>query len=161
MTMQNQTLRAVADASDPLPGIGTELNQTKNSLVCVFDFATLGGAISTIQLKDSQGNAAVLPAGSVITSVFIDSVVAVTSAGSATIALTTGVNAGDLLAATAKASFSANALVAGVPVGTAATSVKVPNTVAQGGTPISAVIAVAALTAGRFYVIINFDRSGF
>ena len=159
MTMLNQSLRAVADASDPLPGIGTELNQTKNCLKCVYDFAVLGGAIGTVQLLDDEGNKAVLPAGSVISNVIVDVVTSCASAGSATVALQ-AVNAGDLLGTTAKASLAAG-LVAGVPVGTAASAVKVPSTVAQGGAPIQAVVATAALTAFKAYVLIEFYRSGF
>jgi hypothetical protein len=101
-------------------------------------------------------------------SVIVDVVTAVTSGGSATVSL--GCNGTtDLLGATAKASLGTG-LVAGVPVMTAATAVKI---VSGSGTAttiirrnfsaiaqeVTASIAVAALTAGKFYVHTVFARS--
>lgn len=105
----------------------------------VYSFALDGGAISTITPKKS----ATLPANAVIVGGIINSTTAVTSAGSATVSV--GTDAGSsttaILAATAKASLSANALINAVPV--FATPVKLT---AKGN--ITFTVAVAALTAG-------------
>jgi hypothetical protein len=67
---------------------------------------------------------------------------ACTSGGSATIAIQ-ALAAEDILAATAVASFSLNALLDVVPVGTAATMIR-----CTAATQLTFVIATAALTAG-------------
>ena len=161
----NPALYTRAQAFDPLSGLGDEVSETLNFKRFVYDFSVLGGAIGTVQLKDEQGNPALLPVGSVILSVIVDMITAVTSAGSATVALGC-TSSSDLLGATAKASL-ASGLVAGVPVMTAATAVKVatgssllqrPN-FSVAAQPVSAIIAVAALTAGKFYVHCAIARS--
>ncbi|MFC3986797.1 hypothetical protein [Streptosporangium jomthongense] len=117
-----------------------------------YDFAVDGGAVSTITLRsapgDSNGND--IPAGSVIVGGYIEVDTAVTSGGSATV----GVNsegAGDLLAATAVsgAPWSTTGRKAITPVFTAGTSVK---TTARRNLAIA--IATAALTAGKFRVVV-------
>lgn len=122
----------------------------------VYDFAVQGGAIGTINLYDpvfGKKIALVLPASFIINNVTIDVITAPTSGGSATLALTSGQSAGDLLAALAKASFTG--LIQGIPVGSASTSIKVPATQAAPGSTVSLVVATAALTAGQFVVHIE------
>lgn len=163
----NTTLYTRAQNYDPMSGLGDEVSETLNYKRFVYDFTVLGGAISTITLLDEQGATAQLPLASVIMSVMVDVITTPTSAGSATVSL--GCNSTtDLLAATAKASITG--LLACVPVMTAATAVKV---VAGSGTAgnlqrrnfstvtqlITASVAVAALTAGKFYVHTVFARS--
>jgi hypothetical protein len=107
-----------------------------------YSFTNDGGAVGTI----TPLNNCTLPANAVITNVAINSTTAVTSGGSATVAVgtTAGSSATSLLAATAKASFTANAFVQAVPVpATASTWVKMS---AQGQPNIT--VATAALTAG-------------
>jgi hypothetical protein len=111
-----------------------------------YDFAVDGGAVSTITLRgDNQ-----VPAGSVVMGGFIEVDTAVTSGGAATL----GVNleaAGDILAATvvSGAPWSTTGRKSVIPVFTGATSVK--TTVARS---IAVTVAVAALTAGKFRVVL-------
>ena len=79
-----------------------------------YNFDRDGGAVGDI---DMRGDA--LPEGAIVTSGMVHVVAAVTSDGAATVALKL-LGAGDILAATAKASLTANALIDTVPVGTAA-----------------------------------------
>lgn len=105
----------------------------------IYDFSVDGGAVSTITPKQTV----TLPAKSVIVAGTVNSTTAVTSSGSATVAI--GTSAGSsttaLLGATAKASLSSNALINAVPV--FATPVKLT---AKGN--ITFTIGTAALTAG-------------
>lgn len=111
-----------------------------------YDFARDGGAVGDIPLR---GDA--LPAGAIVTDGKIHVHAAVTSTGDATVALNL-LTAADILAATAKAALTANALLDVVPVRTAATSIR--NTVAGAG--LTATVAVAALTAGKFIVALEY-----
>ena len=146
-----------------------------------YDFAVQGGAVGNINLYDSvyaPGVSAmpgqpqsvgvakqagvfkplILPYNSIVVRALIDVITAPTSGGSATLALSTGATAADLLAATAKASFTG--LIDGIPVHSAATAIKITQAVtgSQGVIPFLA-IAVAALTAGKFNVHIEYYLS--
>lgn len=111
--------------------------------VCVYDFAVDGGAVATI----TPAGTATLPANAIVTSATIEVLTAVTSSGSATVAVQV-VNAGDTLGATAKASLTLGAIVVGAagaaPYKVAADSV------------IKVVVATAALTAGKLRVYVNY-----
>lgn len=129
----------------------TIVKNHKHVMRALYDFSVVGGAVSTINLKDEDGKDAVVPNKAIITSVFIDTLTAPTSGGAATIAL--GANSTtDLKAATAIASYTG--IIAGVPVGTAATAVKLTN-----DRTITATVATAALTAGKIYVLIEYILS--
>lgn len=133
--------------------LGTvEMKQREWSVKCVYDFAVLGGAIGAHVLKDEQGKSCVLPNKAIIREVLIDVLTAPTSGGAATIALGAGVSAVNFKAATAIASYTG--LVAGLPVGTAATAIKL----AADQSPV-ATVAAAALTAGKFNVQILYQLS--
>ena len=114
----------------------------------VYDFAKHGGAISTITVGPK-----LIPAQTVITQGIIRVVTACTSDGSATVALHL-LSSEDILAATAIASLSLDALVDTVPVGTAATSL-----ICTAATQLSVVVATAALTAGKIAVHLQGYRS--
>jgi hypothetical protein len=105
----------------------------------IYSFASDGGAISTITPKITAS----LPINAVIVAGTINSTTALLSAGSATLSVGTsaGSSTTSILAATAKASLSANALINAVPV--FATPVKLT---AAGNITVS--IATAAATAG-------------
>lgn len=150
MTMLNQALLQRANACEPLPGLGSEINGLKNLKKCVFDFSIQGGAIGTLGLLDDLGNPVSFPVGAIITRTFVNVITAVTSAGSATVALTIA-TAADVLAATAKASLGIG-LSEGIQDGTV-THMIGPTTVAK---TLSAVVAVAALTAGKFEVFVEY-----
>lgn len=129
---------------------GTKLvRQSKLVMIGTYDFSVSGGAVGVISLLDCNSRAATLPKGAIITSAYIDVLTAPTSGGSATIAVGTGQAANDLKAALAIASYTG--IVAGIPVGSAATAVKLT---ADGQLQIS--IATAALTAGKLNVIVEF-----
>ena len=125
--------------------------QAKQILRGLYDFATLGGAIGAVLLRDEENIALVLPNKAIITSVYIDVLTAITSGGSATIALGANTTT-DLKAATLYSSYTG--IVAGTPVGTAATAVKL-----TADRNLTATIATAALTAGKFYVMVEYIMS--
>lgn len=111
-----------------------------------YDFATDGGGTGTITLRATTGDLGgnVVPAGAVILGGFIDIAVSVASAtGTVALALE---GAGDIRAAVGQASWGAGRQSV-IPAFTGLTTVK--TTVARS---ITATIATAALTAGRFTV---------
>lgn len=137
--------------------LGMELHHTKNSQIGIYDFSSQGGAISTINLKNAeQDSNLTLPKGAIITNVLIYVQAAATSGGSATIAFGAASTV-DLKAATAVASYSLAAFLAGIPVGTAATAIA---PLAADTIP-TVTIATAALTAGKIYVYIDYNLSSF
>jgi hypothetical protein len=113
-----------------------------------YDFAVDGGAVSTIDLT----SVGAIPANAVILTGFIEVDTVPTSGGSATIAVMAE-GAGDLLAAAAisGAPWSTTGRKSLLPVGTGAASVK--TTVAR---KLQATVAVAALTAGAFDVVVGY-----
>ena len=111
-----------------------------------YDYARDGGAVGDIALRGDR-----LPNDAVIHHGIIHVNTALTSGGSATIANKI-LSAGDVQAATAVASFSANALLNTVPVGTAATSIRTTS----GGLGVTMTVAVAALTAGKFTLALEY-----
>ena len=137
----------------------------------VYDFSLLGGAIGTINLIDPAyasnaqpkllGKAAqqalMLPPSAIVVRVLIDVITACTGSG-ASIALSTGVSAGDIKTATGVGSFGVG-LIDGSPVHTAASAIKVPVATAQPGVTPSMTISGAALTAGKFNVHIEYYLS--
>lgn len=134
--------------------LGDKIFSHKVCMVGKYDFALQGGAISTINLADAKTSASTIqalkvPANFVITNVIIDRVTSPGAITSGTISL--GINStADLLAATNMTAFDGTSLLAGIPVGTAATAVKV-----TADTPVTVTIATTALTAGKFYVSIE------
>lgn len=128
------------------------IKETVHTLKLQYSFAVQGGAIGAINLVGEDGKAAKLPKGAIVRDCLIDVVTAPTSGGAATIAFGTGQAANDLKAATAIASITG--LVACVPVGTAATAIKLT----LDRTP-TITVAAFALTAGKFYVHIEYLMS--
>ena len=113
----------------------------------VYNFAIDGGAVSTI----TPNGTVALPDNAVIVAATVNSTTAVTSAGSATVAIGTsaGSSTTSILGATAKASLSADAVLNGVPV--FATPVKLT---AAGN--VTFTIGTAALTAGVIEVTLYY-----
>lgn len=153
LTAENKFLLNRMNQMSQKVQLGTELNNCKNNIKGVYSFAASGGAVGDITLKDEDGAALVLPAGAIITNVIAHVVTACTSGGSATVALKAN-SAADLCAATAVASLTSNALIAGVPVGTAATAVRLT---AQ--RTLKVTVATAALTAGKIHYFIEYMLS--
>lgn len=131
--------------------LGTEvMNKKVHALRAQYDFTVSGGAVGAISLLDVDGKPAKLPNGAVIVDCLIDVVSAPASTTSAaTIALGTGLAADDLKTATVIGSYTG--LVACIPVGTAATAIKMT----AEHTP-KATIATAALTGGKFNLLIQY-----
>jgi hypothetical protein len=118
-----------------------------------YDFSVSGGATGEIALLDENGDAITLPDNAIVYQVILDVATVPDSAGdTATVGLTSE-GAVDLLGATAEASVTG--ILAGIPVGTAATMVKM--TAAQ---PVTVTIATEALTSGKFKVFIDYVVGG-
>lgn len=135
--------------------LGTKIIQgSVRHLRAVYDFTVLGGAIGTVTLRDATfpGLAAKLPSGAIVRDCIIDVITPGTTSASGTMALGTGQSTTDLKAALAAASYTG--LVACVPVGTAATAIKLTADRTLVGT-----IATGALTAGKWYVHIWYEMS--
>jgi hypothetical protein len=122
----------------------------------ILDYSVVGGAQSTIRLKDKNGYNVTLPKGAIVRNCILDVITAPTSTTTAaTISFGTGnaTNATtDLKAATAIGSYTG--LVACVPVGSAATAVKLT----ADSTP-SATIATADLTSVKIIVHMMYELS--
>ncbi len=112
-----------------------------------YNFAKHGGAVGAIAV---QGDS--IPVGALIPGGAIHCKAACTSGGSATVAIHAA-SAGDILTAPAIASLGLNALVATVPVPqTANTWIRVATAI----TAVNFTVAVAALTAGRIVVALDY-----
>src|ERR1051326_3601051 len=112
-----------------------------------YDFATDGGAVSTIILRGAPGYSVGndIPVGSVIEGGYLEVDTAPTSGGAATIAVSVE-GAGDLVAAAAVsgAPWSTTGRKSIIPAFTGATTVK-----ATAARQLTITIATAALTAGK------------
>lgn len=130
--------------------IGTQLTKgVKLAMAATYDFATQGGAVGTINLKDSTGATAILPKGALLLDSYIDVLTAPTSGGAATIAVNSGQSAGDIKAAAAIAGYTG--IVAGLQQGASVNAVK-----ATADGVVSITIATAALTAGKMNVLLEY-----
>ena len=124
--------------------LGDELASKVHAIKCNWKFSRDGGAVGAIDLKNEDGSDVVLPAGFLIWDSVILVKTTVTSGGSATLAFAAE-SANDIKTAEAVATFSGNAKVAGIPVGSAASAVLCT----ASRTP-TLTVATAALTAGEF-----------
>lgn len=119
----------------------------KAMITGLFDFSASGGAIGTYSMVDSQGRPVEVPPNAIITSLMTDSITAFTSGGLATVAIKAG--ATTLKSATA---FDDSSL-AGVD------SQTVSPTKVSVDSQLSLVVAVAALTAGKMRVFVEYVQS--
>jgi hypothetical protein len=142
MSSTNQTLEDKIEGKTQQPGY-SELRTVRT----VYNFSADGGAVGAIVPK----NSAALPALAVIVGATVNSATAVTSAGAATVSIGTsaGSSATSILGATAKASFSTNALLNGIPV--FATPIKLTT-----AGYVNFTVATAALTAGLIEVVVYY-----
>lgn len=114
----------------------------------MYDFAVHGGAVGFISVKTNGANA--LPSGAVILSTHYQVVSALTSAGSATVALGDAASGARYLAATAynNAAYTLNlpaAVAAGIPV--LVSSDNIAN--------VGITVATAALTGGKLRIVLR------
>lgn len=121
-------------------------------LTFLYDFASDGGAIGSITLNDENGVAQSIPAGAIITNAYISVETAVTSDGSATVAFGIVGNTDAFKAATAKGTLAGDYVVQG------ANDLPLTDAVP---TPVVATIAVAALTAGKFRIFVEYLERGY
>ncbi len=120
----------------------------------IYDFASDGGAVSTIALM----GATTIPSGATITGGFIEVHTALTSGGAATIAVQVNA-ANDIVPAVAVASWTTG-VKSIVPVRATSNTLAAANLVrTTAARDISIVIAAAALTAGRFSVVVEYVDS--
>ncbi len=133
--------------------LGNLLSNQLNAAKGLYDFSIHGGAVSTINLDDVTNefgttSNVVIPSGSIIWSGVVDTLTQGATSASGTFSL--GLNTTtDLLGATAAASI--NNRVALVPVGTAASCVKL-----TADRTLTTSIATGAVTAGKFNVYLQY-----
>lgn len=128
------------------------VKQQVRGLKAIWDFSVLGGAVATVNLKGDDGQPVIIPKGAIVTDCIIDTITPGTTSASGTISFGTGQATNDLKSALGAASLTG--LVACVPVGTAATSIKM-----TADRTMTATIATGALTAGKAYVWIYYVLS--
>ena len=136
---------AIIESTDRL-GDGLSMGEIKHA-VAEYDFAKDGGAVSTINLRGDS-----IPSGAIIVNALIDVRTIPTSGGAATIALNTE-GAGDIQVAT---SYNASPYSTATPKRGGAmngTATPIKTTAKR---PIQATIAAAALTAGKFKVLVSY-----
>ena len=124
--------------------LGTQIASKKlHALRAQYDFSVSGGAKSTISLLDLDGKAAVLPANAIVKDCLVDVITAPSSTAAAAISfgLASTADVRELQVAT---SVYASGQVACIPVGTAATGIKVTS-----DTTPTITIATYPLTAGK------------
>ena len=144
----NNVIRTAHLQADSVTNAKTDGAAPKH-LEFLYDFSSLGGAISSITLTDASGNAQQIPGNSIITSFNAHVEAAVTSAGSATVAFGIVGDTDCFAGATAKASLGLNAVLGhsngtGLPVH------------ALAPTNVVATVATAALTAGKIKVFVSY-----
>lgn len=116
----------------------------------LYDFAKDGGAIGTLVTP------VVLPAG-VAVRCRIVGVTTVTSAGAATIDVTAGGTTLAVVSPTAKGDIAASNKVEGLNDVVATTGANATAGVVTGGGVVSLVIGAAAITAGKFFAVFEYD----
>jgi hypothetical protein len=112
-----------------------------------YDFAKEGGAVAAITLRGQP-----LPADAVVTDAMIRVNTALTSGGSAQVALSL-LAANDVFSAAVISGFTKDALIDGVPDGTITHALLCS---AAAGTYLVLTPSVAALTAGKFTVALEY-----
>lgn len=145
--------------------LGTKLREMHNTAICVYDYATSGGAVGNINLLSTDlVTPCKIPGKAVIRGGFIDVTTAPTSSSSATIAFSSGKTASDLHGAIGYALY-ANQLLVSPVFATVSTYIKLPNanSIVNGVTvnayqPIIT-IGTAALTAGHIRLFIDYEMS--
>lgn len=118
-----------------------------------YDFSVQGGAQGTGNLVGLDGKAVVLPNKALVVDCVIDVLTPATTSASGTIALGTGQTGVDLKAGLAAASYTGR--VACIPVGSAATMIKL-----TADRTMSYTIATGAITAGKFWVYVYYIIGG-
>ena len=129
---------------------------------CTWSFSRQGGAIGAINLQSTDGESCKIPKGALIVNALVSVTSAVTAGSTATIAVSSGVGAGDILAtywnnSPVFSSLAAGLRVQGIPIwGTVGSIVK---TTASGNTTPTLTIGTHALSGGAIDVFIQYILS--
>lgn len=123
-----------------MPAFG--LDQSVNMYMFEYDFTRDGGVVGDIAFRGPK-----IPTGFRVTSAFLETLTGFTSGGAATIAVKLNA-ANDILSEVVLTNFAAAGVDAGIPVGTAASSVK-----ATANQTLYLTVGTAALTAGKMRVV--------
>lgn len=136
----------------PASRLGTQVVSNKVQLLkCTYTVATQGGTTAAaINMKAVDGTNCTLPAGAIVKQVITHVIAAVTSGGTSTVAIGAAAS-NDLQVATDKGSLTLNALIAGVPVSTAATMVRLSS-----AKEVKVTNATTALDAGTLETFIEY-----
>lgn len=135
--------------------LGSQLIDKKlHVMKAQYDFASEGGTSGSHTLKDVDGKNAVLPDNAVIVDCLVDVVTAPTSSEFPKISLGSGESSTDLKAASILSAYSG--LVACVPVGSAATSIKLTANRNPVMTVVTTSTTAPALTAGKINVFLQY-----
>lgn len=135
------------------PGVmlGYQVVSSRVSLLkCVLNVAVSGGSSTTaIKLRAVDGSICDLPKNSIVVDSLIDVITTPVTSGATTIAFGAGASTSSIKTATAKASYTG--LLAGVPVGTAATSFKL-----AARSDVIATVSGQALSTGKINVFLYY-----
>lgn len=135
----------------PASQLGTEvITGSVKTVKAIYDYSQVGGLVSTVTLRDESGAPVKLPKGALVRDCIIDVVSAIV--GGNTISIGTGQAADDLKGSTAVGSITGR--VACIPVGTAATAIKLT----ADRTP-TMTIGTSAITGGKINVWIDYVLS--
>lgn len=134
----------------PSQAIGTKLvKESVHTLHLIWNYSTNGGAVGTSNLLGEDGKAAKLPSGAIVRDCLISVETSLNGLSGATIALGTGQAGNDLKAALAFGSYTG--LVACIPVGTAATAIKLT----ADRTP-TVTIGTSTISAGKMSIWVDY-----
>lgn len=127
--------------------------ETDLSLKAQWKYSRDGGAIGTIKLINPlTGTQAVLPQYAIVRNCVIDVVTTTSEGAGASFSVSTGQATGDLKASAQASSYTGQ--VACIPVGTAATAVKL-----TADSNMSIAVGTATLTGGEINVIVDYVMS--
>lgn len=151
MTQNPVTGREESVITEHSTGVRPGGDARQRQAVYDYVFSRDGGAVGTFLLRGP-----VLPDNAIIVDAYIDNVVVPTSGGSATIGLgfasTTDINAEDAISGAPWSTTGQKDADAGPDPGDETTFIKLSAAVG-----LQITIGVAALTAGQFFVVVNYD----
>lgn len=135
--------------------LGTVLSEAHSQAVCSYNFDTLGGDVSTITLKDTDGvNSCVLPGNAIILNAFLDVTEDLAGTGTPQVALQMNGNSEDL-----RAAGNASSITSAAPIQLIPDWANLSDAIKLGDSStyaVELVVTSAALTAGKFRVFLNY-----
>lgn len=134
--------------------LGSQLVDNKIQVLrAILDISTLGGAASgsSFTLKDPEGGDATLPDNAIVRQVFIDTITAAASGSGTTPQISFGTDSPPVNFKAATNFTSYSGIVAGIPVGTAASAVKM-----SADTAVAAKVTAGSLSSGKIDLLIEY-----